>query len=59
MKFEVKQDRGMYVLMIDNEKIIGDTKLSTIVKKIESYLKMRYLKEEEGNAFSKLLGGFK
>ncbi len=56
MKFEVKQDRGLFILLIDGEKILEDQKLSMIVNKIESYLKMRYLKEEESK--SKSLGSF-
>lgn len=48
MKFEViKNNNGKYCLRIDGELILVHEKLSTIVNKIEQFLKIRYLTEEQ------------
>jgi hypothetical protein len=53
MKFEVTMDRGLFILKIDNEKILENQKLSIIVNKIEDYLKIRYLPEREKKGVDK------
>ena len=55
MKFEVKMEKNLFVLSIDGERILENQKLSTVVNKIEDYLKIRYLPEREKKGFSKVL----
>lgn len=55
MKIEVKQERGIYFLFIEGEKVLKDKKLSSIVNKIEQYLKLRFLKEEPKGGISRIL----
>lgn len=56
-KLEVKKDKGLYFLIIDGEKVLENKLLlSDIVRKIEVWLKAKYLEQEEKSGFKKLFG---
>ena len=56
MKFNIEKKEHIFYLSIDGEEILSDHRLGIIMNKIEAYLKMRYLKEEEPKGFlSKLM----
>jgi ASC-1-like (ASCH) protein len=60
MKFEVrKMANGKYELRVGDEIILVHEKLSSIVLKIEQYLKLRFLSEEPKTPLGKLGDIFK
>ena len=54
MKIEVKATGGGFSLDINGEEILKSSKLSSVVNKIEEYLKMRFIKDNSGGYMSKI-----
>lgn len=53
-----KSSKGLYTLKIGDEEIMKDVKqLSSVVAKIEQYLKMRFLEETPEHPVKKALKG--
>jgi len=58
MRIDVTQYKGgMYELKINDEMILKHPKLSSIVSKIEQYLKMRFLAENKTGGLGEKLKG--
>jgi hypothetical protein len=47
MRFDVDKKQGKFILFVDGTNVFEADKLSSIVLKIEAYLKLRYLPEPE------------
>jgi len=60
MDIQVNKKNNVFNLVINKDLILeNEANLSTVVKKIEKFLKMYYLKEEEKGMFGGLMDNFK
>ena len=56
MKFEIEQKGNKYVLKLEGRLVYSDKFLSSIMAKVEQYVKLRFLPAET-NSFKDKLGG--